>query len=80
MDCPSCGLENRDDASFCGDCGATLAQEIICPNCRRSNPAGRKFCDGCGRNLTVPSKPTAKGLSFIDDEEIANMLIVGTLG
>jgi class 3 adenylate cyclase/predicted ATPase len=51
VNCPSCGLENRDDASFCGECGATLAQEIVCPNCRRSNPAGRKFCDGCGQRL-----------------------------
>jgi class 3 adenylate cyclase len=55
VNCPKCGVENRHDASFCGECGASLAQEIVCSNCQRSNPAGRKFCDGCGQRLGEPS-------------------------
>ena len=51
MDCLSCGFENRDDATFCGECGASVAAEIRCPRCERANPPGRKFCDGCGQRL-----------------------------
>jgi len=51
--CPSCGQENRDDARFCGECGAVLASERACSACGRSNDAARKFCDGCGQRLTA---------------------------
>ena len=57
MNCPSCGLENREDARFCGDCGATLASELICANCRRFNSADQRFCDGCGQRLESSSAP-----------------------
>ena len=53
MNCPACGFENRGDAGFCGECGASLAREIRCPRCQRSNPPGRKFCDGCGAETTA---------------------------
>ena len=54
--CPSCGVENREDATFCGECGATLAAEPVCNSCGRPNPVGRKFCDKCGAPLTeIPS-------------------------
>ncbi len=35
MSCPRCGFENRDDASFCGECGASLSPEPPCPRCQR---------------------------------------------
>ncbi len=57
MKCPSCGLENREDARFCGDCGTTLASELICANCRRSNTLDQRFCDGCGHRLESSSTP-----------------------
>ncbi len=51
MNCPSCGHENREDATFCGECAAALAPEQRCSSCGRSNPAGQKFCDGCAHLL-----------------------------
>ncbi|MCH8161707.1 MAG: protein kinase, partial [Chloroflexi bacterium] len=54
MRCPKCDQENREDATFCGACGASLSTEISCANCGRSNPQGRKFCDGCGQELNEP--------------------------
>jgi class 3 adenylate cyclase len=51
VNCPACGFENRQDAGFCGECGASLVREIRCPRCQRPNPLGRKFCDGCGAAL-----------------------------
>ena len=57
MLCPSCATENRDDATFCGECGAALSSERSCPACGRPNPADRKFCDACGQRLTGPAKP-----------------------
>jgi len=58
LHCPSCNSENRDDATFCGDCGSALATEVICASCKRSNPADRKFCDSCGQRLDQALSPT----------------------
>jgi class 3 adenylate cyclase len=66
MKCPKCQHENPDTQKFCGECGAKL--EKICPNCGESNPPQHKFCGECGHNLTVPSEPTPKDLSF--DEKL----------
>ena len=52
MNCPDCGYANPDDAGFCGECGASLARDILCPNCGRQNPARQKFCHGCGQRFT----------------------------
>ena len=49
--CSSCGAENRADAKFCGECGASLA--ALCPACGKPNEAGRKFCYDCGAALTA---------------------------
>jgi len=57
VSCPACGHENPDDASFCGECGASLAHEIVCPGCGRENPPGQKFCHGCGRSITAGAAP-----------------------
>jgi predicted amidophosphoribosyltransferase len=55
--CPSCGVENREDATFCGECAAPLAVELVCAACGRSNPAGRKFCDACAAPLAEAAPP-----------------------
>jgi len=57
MDCPACRHPNPDDASFCGECGATLARERSCASCGRPNPPLQRFCHGCGAELT-DSRPT----------------------
>jgi len=42
--------------------------EIACPECGKANRPGSKFCNECGHNLTLPSEPLPKGLSF--DEKL----------
>jgi predicted ATPase/class 3 adenylate cyclase len=66
MKCPKCQFENPEGMKFCGGCGAKL--EKTCPKCNSSNPPGFKFCGECGHNLTIPTEPTSKDLSF--DEKI----------
>jgi class 3 adenylate cyclase len=66
MKCPKCQSENPESAKFCVECGGKL--EIICPKCDFSNSASFKFCAKCGHNLTLPSKPPPKDLSY--DEKI----------
>jgi class 3 adenylate cyclase/tetratricopeptide (TPR) repeat protein len=51
MHCPQCQFANRDEASFCEECGAKLEQ--TCPACRSAVPLGRKFCGHCGQPLTA---------------------------
>jgi class 3 adenylate cyclase len=66
MKCPSCQTENETGAKFCNECGTKL--EIACPECGKNNRPGSKFCNECGHNLTQPSEPATKDLSF--DEKI----------
>jgi len=54
---------------FCGECGAKL--EKICPHCNSSNPPQFKFCGECGHDLTLPSTPIPKELSF--EEKLAKI-------
>jgi len=58
MLCPSCGLENREDATFCLKCGGRFA--VTCPSCQRELPPEAEFCDKCGGSLAevAPSPPT----------------------
>jgi len=66
MLCPKCQFESPEGVKFCVDCGIKL--EAICPECGFSNSPGFKFCGECGHNLTIPSEPLPKALSF--DEKI----------
>ena len=63
MLCTSCGNDNRQDAKFCGDCGASLSTDRSCPNCGAANPADRRFCDECGNRLETVIASEA-GTSF----------------
>ena len=66
MKCPGCQSENSEEAKFCGKCGEKLF--LICTQCGSENTPGNNFCNECGHNLTIPSEPTPKDLSF--DEKI----------
>jgi class 3 adenylate cyclase/tetratricopeptide (TPR) repeat protein len=66
MKCPKCQFENPEGLKFCGECGTKL--ESVCPKCKSTNPAQFKFCGECGHNLTLPSEPAPKELSF--DEKL----------
>ena len=52
MDCRVCGHLNREEANFCGNCGAALAEVVACPACGAENPPGQRFCDSCGGALS----------------------------
>ncbi len=66
MKCPKCQFDNEADARFCNKCGSKL--EIICPECGIASRSGSQFCKECGHNLTLPSEPPPKDLSF--DEKL----------
>ncbi|UCF82085.1 MAG: AAA family ATPase [Desulfobacteraceae bacterium] len=66
MKCPECQFENRERAKFCKKCGTKL--ELTCPSCGHPYEQDSIFCDECGHNLTLPSEPVVKELSF--DEKI----------
>lgn len=69
MKCPKCQHENPEGLKFCVECGNKL--EIICSNCGFGNAPSFKFCGECGQNLTLPSEPATKALSF--DEKIGKI-------
>ena len=69
MRCPKCQFENPENLKFCGECGAKL--EKICSYCNSSNPLQFKFCGECGHDLSLPSRPIPKELSF--DEKLAKI-------
>ena len=63
MRCPSCGHDNPDDATFCGECGSSLQSELTCSTCGRSNPPTTRFCYGCGQSLSQPAAPARPPMS-----------------
>jgi class 3 adenylate cyclase len=69
MKCPKCQFENQETRKFCSECGAKLL--LLCPKCGSENLPKDKFCGECGHDLTLPSKPIPKDLSF--DEKIAKI-------
>ena len=54
MKCPKCQSENREEAIFCGKCGAGLS--LVCPECNSENQPENSFCDKCGHALAAPSE------------------------
>ena len=66
MKCSKCQFENPENAKYCIECGTAV--EFHCPKCGAITPATGKFCMECGYNLTLPSEPSSKDLSF--DEKI----------
>jgi len=64
MKCPNCQFENRDNARFCKECGASL--EFACSGCGTAYDLGSKFCDECGYPLTqeaesIKAEPISDG-------------------
>jgi class 3 adenylate cyclase/tetratricopeptide (TPR) repeat protein len=65
INCSNCSAGNPADSRFCGNCGASLAQE--CSECGHENPAANNFCASCGSLLrpdasaedTTRSRPPA---------------------
>ena len=59
MKCQICGVENRDEAKFCGTCRSKY-QSL--PNLQfpqyHGNPSENTFCDQCGSDLIAPKETT----------------------
>ncbi len=55
MICSSCQAKNPDQAKFCMQCGATLAN--TCPQCNTELPAEARFCFRCGHQIGGASTP-----------------------
>jgi predicted ATPase/class 3 adenylate cyclase len=66
MKCSQCAFDNKPGKKFCIECGTKLA--LKCPECDAEIEGTEKFCGECGHNLTTPSEPVVKELSF--DEKI----------
>jgi class 3 adenylate cyclase/tetratricopeptide (TPR) repeat protein len=66
VQCPRCRAENRDEARFCRECGATFSS--ACPSCGAKVEAGSRFCDGCGARLTAAGSPEARPSRFSSPE------------
>lgn len=62
MQCGKCQTENPAEAKFCIECASPL--EFRCPSCGNVTPAAGKFCMECAHDLTQPSAPLPKELSF----------------
>ena len=69
MKCRECGTESLEGIKLCEVCGAKL--ERICPNCKSPTPPHFKFCSECGHDLSPPSRPAPKEISF--DEKLAKV-------
>lgn len=74
MKCPTCGAENPENKTYCGDCGSKLV--AICPKCQCKNPPSNKFCGDCGYELSTPtfhipkpSKRESRSTAVISDHE-----------
>ncbi len=67
MKCPKCQAENPETRKFCHECGAKLL--LVCPQCGSENLPSDKFCGECGYNLTTPSEPTPRDLSYDEKME-----------
>jgi ABC-type multidrug transport system ATPase subunit/pSer/pThr/pTyr-binding forkhead associated (FHA) protein len=71
--CPSCGAQNSEQASFCGRCGQvlepqpskSLGGELECPHCHEPVRPGARFCPSCGYDLAQPSSPNQTDLPGI---------------
>jgi class 3 adenylate cyclase/ribosomal protein L40E len=66
MKCLKCQIKNPETNKFCRECGAKLS--LFCPQCGAEIPLGDKFCGQCGHNLSIPSEPIPRELSF--DEKL----------
>jgi Double zinc ribbon len=55
MHCPRCQRENRPQAKFCEECGASLTRS--CGHCGAALSTSAKFSSECGRATGVPPEP-----------------------
>jgi len=68
MECPKCGVANKEGAERCRICGAELRPRKRkaglskeCPFCKARNEAGAVFCASCNKLLGEPTKKAIDG-------------------
>ena len=61
MQRPACKTEDRQDATFCRNCGVSLG--LVCPQCGRGLAHDSEFCDKCGAELAVDKAGADTGAS-----------------
>jgi len=68
MECPKCGVANKEDAERCRICGAELrprkrkaGPSKECPFCKAQNDADAVFCANCNKLLGEPTKKAIDG-------------------
>jgi class 3 adenylate cyclase/tetratricopeptide (TPR) repeat protein len=66
MQCSRCHQYNRDEARFCRECGAALAN--LCSACGAELESGSKFCDSCGAPAAGARALQAAPLRFASPE------------
>ena len=80
MICANCGGENRADAKFCGDCGASFG--VRGAACGAANEPGRKFCYDCGRPLLArqPDQPHQEREAPAAERRLVSVLFADLVG
>lgn len=63
--CPNCGTPNRNDDSFCVQCGHRLdapepPKARVCPQCSTPLREGANFCVSCGYRIGETPQPTVR--------------------
>lgn len=79
VECPTCGHENPDSASFCLKCGTKLIHTVDdgkhCQNCGAPIIEGQLFCTRCGTKVQVKeetdSEEVIENLNHEDNVDIA---------
>src|SRR5271154_7524925 len=85
MQCGVCHAESPAGKSFCGECGAPLAQ--ICAVCGAAIEAGKRFCGDCGNPVFADSSaaPGSSGRSqpagsLLTERRICSVLFCDLVG
>ena len=78
MSCSNCGADNRPDAKFCRECGASFAER--CPGCGASNEPGQKFCDQCGTALQANAPAVAPTAPPAAERRLVSVLFADLVG
>jgi hypothetical protein len=50
--CPKCGIKNKNEATFCRECGEKL-RTITCHKCGMEYSSDIKFCERCGEEVEI---------------------------
>ena len=61
--CGDCSAENPDDARFCANCGAGLAD--TCAECSTPLPDGAAFCPKCGHPVSSETTEERRFLTVL---------------